>query len=157
MSNSAPTIANSNRYLKPDFASQRLVNPLMRGLVRLGFAPSDGATLQVRGRITGEWRTVIVNIMEIDGRQILVAPRGHTQWVRNLRTAGDGRIRSKGRRSAFTAIEIDDETNGPLLQEYLTRYTKYVQGYFGDITPDSSDETFAAAANGFPIFEITMS
>ena len=47
----------------------------------------------MRGRKSGEWRTVPVNLLTIDGTEYLVAPRGETQWVRNIRVAGGGELR----------------------------------------------------------------
>lgn len=46
--------------------------------------------LRVRGRKTGEVRETPVNLLTLDGARYLVAPRGVTQWVRNLRVAGVG-------------------------------------------------------------------
>ena len=59
-------------YLKPNWLFSRVVNPL---LMRLGVVP----TLQVRGRKTGRWRRVPVNVLELDGERYLVAPRGETE------------------------------------------------------------------------------
>ncbi|HMA45610.1 MAG TPA: hypothetical protein VKP11_00125 [Frankiaceae bacterium] len=68
-------------YLRPGRLVTTVVNPL---LMRLGGA----TTLAVRGRTSGQWRTVPVNVLELSGRRYLVSPRGETQWVRNLRSAG---------------------------------------------------------------------
>jgi hypothetical protein len=64
-------VSLGRRYLKPGWMPSRLVNPL---LMRLGIIP----TLAVRGRTSGEWRTVPVNVLELAGQRYLVAPaRGH--------------------------------------------------------------------------------
>ncbi len=47
--------------------------------------------LTVRGRHSGEPRTVPVAVLEHEGDRYLIAPRGRTHWVRNLRAAGEGR------------------------------------------------------------------
>ena len=44
------------RYLRPGWFTSRVVNPL---LMRLGIVP----TLAVRGRVSGEWRPVPVNML----------------------------------------------------------------------------------------------
>jgi len=59
--------------------------------MRFGGAPG----LAVRGRTSGRWRTVPVNVLELEGQRYLVAPRGETQWARNLRATG-----RQGRRPA---------------------------------------------------------
>src|SRR5215204_2367945 len=91
------------RYLEPSWVISRVVNPL---LLWLGVVP----TLWVRGRKTGRWRNVPVNVLELDGERYLVAPRGETDWVRNLRAAGSGQLQY-GRRGteAFRAVEVSDK------------------------------------------------
>ena len=71
------------RYLKPGWLTSRVLNPL---LMRLDVV----STLAVRGRVSGEWRTVPVNVLELEGQRYLVAARGDTEWVRNLRVTGRG-------------------------------------------------------------------
>jgi deazaflavin-dependent oxidoreductase (nitroreductase family) len=111
------------RYLKPGWLTSRVLNPL---LMRLGMIP----TLAVRGRTSGEWRTVPVNVLELDGQRYLVAPRGDTQWVRNLRATGRGELRWRGRVEPFRAIEIPDNEKPRLVEAYLGRWGDQVTGYF---------------------------
>ena len=80
-------------YVKPDWFTSRVLNPL---LMRFGRVPG----LAVRGRTSGRWRTVPVNVLELDGQRYLVAPRGETQWARNLRATGRGEIRWRSRTEA---------------------------------------------------------
>ena len=49
-----------------------------------------------------------VNLLTLDGEQYLVAARGHTQWVRNLRVAGTGELRVGKRTDRFRATEVAD-------------------------------------------------
>ncbi len=72
-------------------------------LARLGVSVYGSRLLAVRGRKSGAWQTVPVNVLELDGARYLVAPRGETQWVRNLCAAGAGELRLGGRREAFQA------------------------------------------------------
>src|SRR5215468_5085841 len=94
-------MGRGRRYLKPGWLTSRVLNPL---LMRLGVVP----TLAVRGRVSGEWRTVPVNVLELDGQRYLVAPRGDTEWVRNLRATGRGELRRRARVDAFRATEVPD-------------------------------------------------
>ena len=55
----------SGRYLKPGFVVARLVNPLLMSFRAI-------PTLAVRGRTSGEWRTVPVNVLELDGNRSYV-------------------------------------------------------------------------------------
>jgi len=126
-----------------------------RADVKLGFSVRGARQLQVRGRTSGEWRATPVNLLELDGRQYLVAPRGHTQWVRNLRVAGEGRLRRGRRVEEFTAVELDDAVKPAIIREYLRLWAFEVGRFFDGITVDSSDDELLAAAPGFPVFEIT--
>jgi deazaflavin-dependent oxidoreductase (nitroreductase family) len=121
----------SERYLKPGFVVARLVNPL---LMKFRIVP----TLAVRGRTSGEWRTVPVNVLDVDGRRYLVAPRGDTHWVRNLRAAGGGELRTRNGTDVFRAAEIPDADKPPLIEAYLARWGKQVESQFREL-PDPAD------------------
>jgi deazaflavin-dependent oxidoreductase (nitroreductase family) len=118
-------------YLKPGFVLASLVNPIV---MRLGLT----STLAVRGRTTGEWRTVPVNVLDLDGTRYLVAPRGETQWVRNLRAAGEGELRRRGRSERFRAVELPDEDKPPVIAAYRERWGSQVRAQFEKL-PDPSD------------------
>ena len=112
--------------------------------------------LHVRGRTTGEWRTTPVNLVDVDGSTYLVAPRGVTQWVRNLRAAGSGKLRKGRRFDGFTAVELDDAAKAPILRAYLDRWAFEVGQFFDGVAPDSPDEQLAEIAPGFPVFRVTI-
>ena len=105
------------RYVAPGWPT-RLLNPIVSTLVRLGLPFKGAAVLSVRGRSSGEFRTTPVNPLTLDGQRYLVAPRGETQWVRNLRAAGGGRLRQGRREQDFTAVEIDDSAKPEVLRAY---------------------------------------
>ena len=130
-------MAPSRPYLKPDWLIARVANPL---LMRLGLVP----TLAVRGRKSGRWRTVPVNVLELDGRRYLVAPRGETEWVRNLRAAGEGELRSRAGVEHFRVTEVADDQKPRLVEAYLTRWGSQVKDQFAAL-PNPSDH---------PVFQI---
>jgi deazaflavin-dependent oxidoreductase (nitroreductase family) len=107
------------------------MNPLM---MRTGTVP----TLAVRGRRSGEWRTVPVNVLKHDNARYLVAPRGTTEWVQNLRKAGTGELRRRGKTERFRAIEIPDNEKPPIIQAYLARWGSQVKAQF-DALPSPED------------------
>jgi deazaflavin-dependent oxidoreductase (nitroreductase family) len=113
----------SRPYLRPPWILSRVVNPL---LMKLGMVP----TLAVRGRRSGRWRTVPVNVLELQGERYLVAPRGNTEWVRNLRVAGEGQLRYWGRVEPFKAIEMPDTAKPPIIEAYLARWSNQVKDQF---------------------------
>ena len=147
--------ATHRRYLTPDWATRNIFNPLMTTFVKLGLPIRGARELHVRGRTSGEWRTVPVNPLTVDGRRYLVAPRGHTQWVRNLQAAGEGRLRKGRRFEEFAATQVADVDKTPIIREYLREWAFEVGKFFEGITVDSTDAEIAAVADGFPVFEIS--
>jgi deazaflavin-dependent oxidoreductase (nitroreductase family) len=122
---------------------------------RHGISIWGSRVLAVRGRTSGEWRTTPVNPLTHDGKRYLVAPRGHTQWVRNMRVAGGGELRVGRRVENFTAAELPDEQKPDVLRAYLKRWKFEVGVFFDGVGPDSPDEKLLAIAPGYPVFLIT--
>ncbi|MGH8965364.1 MAG: nitroreductase/quinone reductase family protein [Actinomycetes bacterium] len=144
----------SQRYLEPGRASG-LFNGFVGWFTRRGASVWGSRLLAVRGRCSGEWRVVPVNLLTHDGARYLVAPRGHTQWVRNLRAAGGtGELRLGKRAEAFTADEMADAEKPAILREYLRRWKFEVGVFFDGIDASASDETLLGIAPGYPVFRI---
>lgn len=142
----------ATRYLQPGWMTRRIANPLMAGLTRAGLSVRGSRVLHVQGRKSGDWHTVPVNPLTLDGVQYLVAPRGETQWVRNLRAAGHGRLQLGRRKTAFTATEVHDaHVKAPILQSYLRTWRSEVGAFFDGVDADSID-ALRAIADGYPIF-----
>src|SRR5436305_975050 len=120
------------RYIEPKSATN-VFNQLVAGLTRLGVSVWGSRVLAVRGRKSGEWRTTPVNLLTIDGVRYLVAPRGLTQWVRNLRAAGAGELRLGRRVEAFTTTEVADADKPAILRAYLKRWKIEVGVFFDGI------------------------
>lgn len=143
----------TERYLKPGRIAG-LFNQAIAGLTRLGISVWGSRVLAVRGRSSGAWRTVPVNLLVVDGERYLVAPRGVTQWVRNLRAAGGGELRVGRRVETFTAEELADDAKPPVLREYLRRWAFEVGAFFDGVRATSSDEELRAVAAGYPVFRV---
>jgi len=148
------TETTTDRYLKPTWFTQHVVNRAIRRLARLGLSPKGLRELRVIGRTTGEWRTVAVNLLELDGARYLVAPRGTTEWVRNIRVAGGGELRVGRRTEEFAIRELTDDEKAPVLREYLVRWKAEVKVFFDGIDEHATDEQLAEIAPGFPVFEV---
>ena len=143
-----------HRYVAPGWFTRRVFNRAVAGFTRLGVSVWGSRVLQVRGRRSGELRETPVNLLVVDGRRYLVAPRGHTQWVRNLRAAdGAGALRLGRRVEAFRAEEVlDDRAKVAVLRPYLQRWKAEVGAFFEGVGPDSSDDELAAIAPRHPVF-----
>ena len=143
----------TDRYVVPT-AVDRWFNRFVGWLARRGVSVAGSRVLAVRGRTSGEWRAIVLNPMALDGERYLVAPRGETHWVRNLRAAGGGELRLGRKAEAFEAVEVPDDEKGPVLRAYLDRWGWEVGRFFDDLSKDSDDEAVAAVAPGFPVFRI---
>ena len=153
---SASPSAGAAHYREPGFLTRRVMNPLVALATRLGLSVWGSRILQVRGRTSGVVREVPVNLLEIDGVRYLVAPRGVTQWVRNLRVAGDGGLRLGRRVEHFTATEVVDDTKIEVLRAYLARWKAEVGVFFDGVGPDSSVDELARIAPSHPVFRIEL-
>jgi deazaflavin-dependent oxidoreductase (nitroreductase family) len=141
------------KYQRPDALTTRLVNPLIATLTKLGLSVRGSHILAVRGRKTGKRQEVPVNPVEVDGMRYLVAPRGDTHWVRNLRAAGEAELRVGQRREPIQAREIANASKPPVLRAYLRRWKRETGKFFG-VDDQASDEDLARIAPDHPVFQI---
>jgi deazaflavin-dependent oxidoreductase (nitroreductase family) len=145
--------ADGGRYVKPDPFTKHVFNRAVAGLTRLGISVWGSRVLVVRGRSTGEPRSTPVNLLSYDGDRYLVAPRGHTQWVRNLRVAGEGDLKVGRRSEHFIATEVADADKPAILRAYLKRW-KFEVGMFFDKVDVSSDDDLLRIAPDHPVFRL---
>lgn len=145
----------ADRYVRPGWFTTHVFNRAVAGLTRRGISVWGSRILAVRGRTTGEWRTTPVNLLTFDGRRYLVAPRGTTQWVRNLRTAGAGELRLGREVEAFSADEVADADKAPILRAYLRRWKAEVGVFFGGVSAKASDDELRAIGPDHPVFLIS--
>ncbi|MCU1427106.1 MAG: hypothetical protein JWL83_1106 [Actinomycetia bacterium] len=142
------------KYL-PAGRGDRLMNRVVVGLTRLGISVMGSRELRVRGRTSGEWRTNPVNLLDVDGRRYLVAPRGEVQWVRNLRAAGGhGELRVGRRTESFEATEIAGDDKLPMLRAYLERWSWEVGRFFDGVNAKASDDELRRIAASHPVFAL---
>jgi deazaflavin-dependent oxidoreductase (nitroreductase family) len=154
---SHPTAALEPRYVAPGWFTTHVFNRTVALATRLGLSVWGSRILQVRGRTTGELRETPVNLLTHGSARYLVAPRGETQWVRNLRVAGDGALRLGRRTARFDATElVDDAAKVEVLRAYLRRWKAEVGVFFDGVGPDSSDAELAAIAPRHPVFRIEV-
>ncbi|WP_084729060.1 nitroreductase family deazaflavin-dependent oxidoreductase [Streptacidiphilus neutrinimicus] len=156
--NASSANSNAPRLVKPEggfmVTLDRITNKIMTWLTYRGVSILGSRILAVRGRKSGEWRTTPVNLLIIDGERYLVAPRGHTQWVRNMRAVGGGELRLGKKVEPFRATELDDADKPAVLRAYMKKWAWEVGYFFGDVNADSPEEELQRIAPGFPVFRI---
>jgi deazaflavin-dependent oxidoreductase (nitroreductase family) len=148
-------IAMAEHYQRPGWFTTNIFNRLVATLTGLGVSVYGSRVLEVQGRKSGEWRQTPVNLLSYEGGDYLVAPRGQTQWVKNLRVSGTGRLRVGRRTEPFTAVELPDDDKPPVLRAYLKKWKFEVGVFFDGVGPDSSDEGLRRIAPDHPVFAIT--
>lgn len=144
------------RYVKPDPFTKHVFNPIVAGLTRAGISVWGSRVLVVRGRSSGQPRSTPVNLLTFNGQPYLVAPRGETQWVRNLRVAREGELKVGRRVERFTAIEVPDAAKEEILRAYLKRWKAEVGMFFDGVSAKSTPEELARIAPNHPVFEVTI-
>jgi deazaflavin-dependent oxidoreductase (nitroreductase family) len=111
--------------------------------------------LEVRGRKSGEPRRTPVNLLTLDGARYLVAPRGHTHWVRNIRASSEGRLLVGRRAEEISVVEVPEDERPPILRAYLERWAWEVGAFFGGVGANSTDEELRRIAPDHPIFRVS--
>jgi deazaflavin-dependent oxidoreductase (nitroreductase family) len=149
-------MTNEKHYQQPGRIQQRFLNPSVAWLTRHGVSLWGSRVLEVKGRTSGQPRRTPVNLLTVDSQPYLVSARGHGQWVRNLRAAGEGELRVGRRAERFTAQELPDADKPAILRAYLDRWKWEVGAFFDGVGPKATDDELLAIAGRHPVFRITI-
>jgi len=144
----------AQRYIQPDWFTRHVFNPFVALLTRLGISVYGSRVLAVRGRASGEWRTTPINLLVHDDVRYLVAPRGVTQWVRNIRASREGELRVGRRIEPIHVAEVSDDEKPVILRAYLRRWKFEVGAFFQGVGPDASEQDVRRIAPDYPVFRI---
>ncbi len=120
-------------YLKPALFTRSVFNRLA-----MRFGIGGAVTLAVAGRRSGREQTIPVIPVTVAGARYLVSPRGEADWVRNLRAAGGGELRDKGKTERFRISEIPVVERPPILAAYQRVAGQAVKGNFAAL-PEAAD------------------
>jgi deazaflavin-dependent oxidoreductase (nitroreductase family) len=132
----------TEHYLPPNWMQSHVGNR-MASLFGRRFL----SRLTVRGRHSGDPHSVPVAVLEHGGERYLIAPRGRTHWVRNLRAAGEGELRQRGRSRRFRAEEVPVAERPPLIAAYRERFDRFpsVAATFERLPDPADHPTFRLA------------
>ena len=139
-------------FRKPS-AVEAFFNRAFGFLVGLGIAPGYMRLLQVRGRKTGRSYSSPVNLLQVDGKAYLVAPRGRTQWVRNAEATGEIVLKRGSVHRKYRLRPLSDPEKPEILKLYLESYKSAVQRYF-PAPAGSPAAAFRDIASNYPVFEL---
>jgi deazaflavin-dependent oxidoreductase (nitroreductase family) len=138
----------------PGWLTTNVSTRIVIGLTRAGISVLGSRVLEVRGRKSGQWRRTPVNLLTVAGERYLVAPRGRTQWVRNLRASGEGRLLLGRRSEPFAATEVTDDEKPPLLRAYIRRWRFVLGAFFDGVGPDAPESELRRIAPNHPVFRL---
>ena len=139
------------QFKRPSFLD-RMVNRLFGFMVKFGFGLSHNFLLEVRGRKSGQIYSTPVNLLDYKNRKYLVAPRGNTQWVRNVIASQKATLVKGSIRENIRLQPIADQAKAEILKAYLDTYKLTVQRYF-PIRAGSPTKEFEPLAERYPAFE----
>ena len=145
-----------DRYVRPNWFTRNVFNRIVAWLTQLGVSVYGSRLLAVRGRRTGQWHTTPVNLLDYRGQRYLVAPRGVTQWVRNVRAGSDVELRLGSRRERVKLVEIadTDPLKIELIRQYLRKWAFEVGVFFEGVSATSPEEDLRRVAPSHPTFRI---
>jgi deazaflavin-dependent oxidoreductase (nitroreductase family) len=144
----------SNDYQRPGLFTRTIFNRTVSVATRAGLSIWGSRILEVRGRKTGQLRQNPVNVLHHGEHRYLVAPRGQTEWVRNLRAAGEGSLRLGKRVERVRAIELGDTEKPDILRAYLRRWKMEVGMFFKGVDSNSPTEDLLRVASEHPVFRL---
>jgi deazaflavin-dependent oxidoreductase (nitroreductase family) len=138
---------------KPPTSIEATFNRFFGWLVGLGLAPAPFYLLEVRGRKSGRVYTTPVDVLSHGDRRFLVAPRGHTQWVRNAKSSGAVILRRGRNADRYLVLEVEGREKAAILKAYLDTLRRQVQRFF-PVPAGSPVEEFVPLADRYPVFEL---
>jgi len=131
----------------------RMANKVVSTLIRTGLPSGPNYVLTVRGRKSGQPRTTPLAVIEHDHVRYIISVYGVTDWVRNLRAAGEGTLTRGRRQEAITVTELPPSEAAPILKALFSRRPGFLNAYFAT-TATSSLEEFERDAISHPVFRV---
>jgi len=133
--------------------TEKTFNRIFGFLVGLGLGFSYNYLLEVRGRKSGKLYSTPIDLLKLNGKNYLVAPRGRTQWVRNAEAVGEITLKKGSTRQKFRLRPIPEAEKPLILKAYLDTFKREVQRYF-PVPAGSPPQAFVELASSYPAFEL---
>jgi deazaflavin-dependent oxidoreductase (nitroreductase family) len=132
---------------------ERFFNRIFGHLVGLGLGFRYNYLLQVRGRKSGKLYSTPIDLLELESKRFLVAPRGRTQWVRNAEAVGEITLRRGRYCQSFNLRPLSEAEKPAILKAYLDTFRREVQRYF-PVAAGSPPDAFVPLLDSYPAFEL---
>jgi deazaflavin-dependent oxidoreductase (nitroreductase family) len=132
-----------------------VINGVWARIFATGRGPARAATLEVVGRRSGNPVRLPVVIADLDGERYLVSMLGEdTNWVRNVRAAGNHAVLLQGDRTRVRLEEVPIDQRAPVIR----RYCQVAPGGRPHIPVDPAAplSAFEAISARYPAFRIAV-
>jgi deazaflavin-dependent oxidoreductase (nitroreductase family) len=136
--------------------------PITSRLLRLGLPLGPNRVLIIRGRRSGQAYRVPLAVAEVHDRRFVIGTFGDTNWVRNLRAAGQADLMIGGRAEAVRARELSHEQAveffAVTLREYVRQLPVHWRAFVGLFLRLAAPELLRdpeRAADLRPVFELS--
>ena len=135
------------------------LNSVIRRLLGAGLPMGPNGLLTIRGRSSGVPHTFPVAFLELDGRRYVQGTFGETNWVKNLRVAGEAVVSRGGTTKSVDAIELTPDEAALVLRGALApfvgrRLMRPLVGQFFDLPNGAVLEDYLKVARAHPTFEL---
>lgn len=140
-------------YRRPSRFSRNVMNAPILLATKLGLALGGANSLTVKGKTSGEPRTVPVNPLTLNGAEYLVAPRGETHWVRNLRASTEADLTLGRKHRHIRTVELSESERPAVIAAYLDRWGNITRSHFGTVKDPDATELARLSART-PVFRV---
>jgi deazaflavin-dependent oxidoreductase (nitroreductase family) len=149
-------MADDERVLPPRWLKS--ANKVMMLMLRLGLPISrveKSMVLTVRGRKTGEPRSTPVTPIVVDGKRYVVNGYPGSDWVHNVRAAGEAVLAEGKRSERVRMVELSPDDARPVLRAFpaLVPTGVTLMKRVGLLTEGTPDEA-AGLAGRCPVFRV---
>lgn len=133
----------------------RWVNRFQAWWSSVGLPPHLVATLEVRGRKSGQPRVNPIVIVTLDEQRYLVSMLGPgSDWVKNVEAAGGTAVLRQGSRRPVKLTLVAAEHRAPILREYV-RIAQSGRQHF-PLPVAAPIAEFAAIAELYPVYRMDL-
>jgi deazaflavin-dependent oxidoreductase (nitroreductase family) len=130
-------------------------------LLGAGLPLGPNVLLTIRGRRTGQSRSVPVAMVAVDGRHWVVGTYGDVQWTRNLRAAGEAELHVGRSVRRVKAVELGPAEAATWFRDVLLPYVQrqpavwrlFTRILLRSVAPDILTDPEGAALRR-PVFEL---
>ena len=135
-----------------------VTNTVLGKLIGAGLPVGPNALITIRGRKSGKEFTTPVTLVEVGGRRWVQGAWGETNWVLNLRAAGEATVTAGRRREKVRAVELSSDEAVAFFRDVLGPYLRKVpfgRWIAGSMlrSPEFLDDPVTAARR-HPVFEL---